>query len=93
MQEHILNITSDKRIIGIGSGSTVTSIIKFLPRENKKYAASRITTSVLLTDSGVDVIPLHSVSHLDVYIDGTDFYDSSNNLLKGGGGCILNERI
>ncbi|KAM0676909.1 hypothetical protein BDAP_002501 [Binucleata daphniae] len=30
---------------------------------------------------------------LDLYYDGADFVDNDDNLLKGGGGCILKEKF
>ena len=42
---------------------------------------------------GIEVISLDEAKWLDVSIDGTDEYDGNLNLIKGGGGAHLQEKI
>ncbi|MDP5362732.1 MAG: ribose-5-phosphate isomerase RpiA, partial [Paracoccaceae bacterium] len=50
-------------------------------------------TARLARDVGIEVITLDEAKWLDVTIDGTDEYDDALNLIKGGGGAHLREKI
>ena len=87
-------------IIGVGSGSTIVYAIE---RLGEKFHASAdfpvtcVPTSFqsrqLLRKHGLHVSDLELHHKLDVCIDGADEVDSSLNLIKGGGGCLLQEKI
>lgn len=92
MEEFIQKITNNKQIIGIGSGKTVHSIIQYLPDKNIDYVAASLEMEGYLRERYLNVVEFGAFDHIDVYIDGADFFDQKKNLLKGGGGCILKER-
>ena len=50
-------------------------------------------TTRLATSLGINIVDLDQVDELDVVIDGADEVDPKNNLIKGGGGALLMEKI
>ena len=50
-------------------------------------------TTCLATSLGINIIDLDQVDQLDVVIDGADEVDPKSNLIKGGGGALLMEKI
>lgn len=95
VEEHI----SDGMVIGIGSGSTVVFAVKRLAErvkeENLKviciptsFQAKQLIIENKLTLSELDIHP-----NIDCVIDGADEVDEKMVLIKGGGGCLLQEKI
>ncbi|MEJ6710275.1 MAG: ribose-5-phosphate isomerase RpiA, partial [Amylibacter sp.] len=50
-------------------------------------------TAQLARDVAIDVFTLDQVKWLDLTIDGADEFDPQLNLIKGGGGALLQEKI
>jgi len=50
-------------------------------------------TAELAREVGIKVSTLDDVKWLDLTIDGADEFDASLNLIKGGGGALLQEKI
>ena len=88
-----------KKIIGLGTGSTVNHLINkihetFILNGQSITAVSTSTeTTDLASSLGINIIDLDKVDELNVVIDGADEVDPENNLIKGGGGALLMEKI
>ena len=88
-----------KKIIGLGTGSTVNYLINkihetFILNGQSITAVSTSTeTTDLASSLGINIIDLDKVDELNVVIDGADEVDPENNLIKGGGGALLMEKI
>lgn len=85
-------------IVGLGSGSTAAYFIQFLGERVKAGLDVRgIPTSVraqqLAERCGVPLITLDQVASIDVAVDGADQFDPQLDLIKGGGGALLREKI
>jgi ribose 5-phosphate isomerase A len=85
-------------IVGLGTGSTAAYMVKLLAERVRCGLRIRgIPTSVQTRDLALSVgIPLTSfdeVQQIDVTIDGADEFDPLLNLIKGGGGALLREKI
>ena len=50
-------------------------------------------TENLATELGIPLISPSELSELDLTIDGADEVDNNFNLIKGGGGALLREKI
>jgi ribose 5-phosphate isomerase A len=50
-------------------------------------------TAELARKVGIDVVSLDDAKWLDLTIDGADEFDAELNLIKGGGGALLQEKI
>jgi len=93
-----LKYVRDGQIVGLGSGSTATFAIRMLGervREGMKIHGipSSIATRDLATQLGIPLITFEDAQQIDVTIDGADEFDPTLNLIKGGGGAMLREKI
>ncbi len=85
--------------VGLGTGSTAAHLVKCLGErvKNEKLDILAVATSVrtadLAREVGIHVVSLDEARWLDLTIDGADEYDAEFNLIKGGGGALLQEKI
>ncbi|MEP2281250.1 ribose-5-phosphate isomerase RpiA [Maribacter sp.] len=84
--------------VGLGTGSTAFFMIEAIGEMVKsgmqiKAVATSNETEKLATKLGIDVITLAEAKRLDVTIDGADEVDEDFQLIKGGGGALLREKI
>lgn len=91
-----LDYIPENGILGIGSGSTVNCFIAALA--SKKHlieatVASSVASYTLLKQHHIPVVEFNQVSSIDVYIDGADEINPHFQMIKGGGGCLLREKI
>jgi ribose 5-phosphate isomerase A len=86
-------------VLGIGSGSTVVYAVKKIVEMNKKNSLNLkcIPTSFqsyqLIVENGLNLVSLDQYPEIDLDIDGADEIDENLNLIKGGGGCLVQEKI
>jgi ribose 5-phosphate isomerase A len=84
-------------VLGLGSGSTVAGLLEelspLLLTRGKKVTG--VTTSAQIetvaTKSGIPLVPFRG--SVDLVIDGADQVDAQLNLVKGGGGALLKEKV
>jgi ribose 5-phosphate isomerase A len=93
-----LKYVRDGQIVGLGTGSTATIAIRCLGERVRDGLKIRgIPTSIASRDLAIQLgIPLTNfdeVQEIDVTIDGADEFDPALNLIKGGGGAMLREKI
>ena len=85
--------------VGLGTGSTAAFLVRCLGDRvrdeglNIKGVPTSSRTAQLARDVGIDVFTLDQVKWLDLTIDGADEFDPQLNLIKGGGGALLQEKI
>lgn len=89
----------DGQVVGIGSGSTVVYAVKQLVKrvKNENLKVTCIPTSFqakqLIVEGDLNLGDLDRYPTIDVVIDGADEVDANMVLIKGGGGCLLQEKI
>ena len=93
-----LQYVKDGTVVGLGSGSTATMAIRLLAelvRSGLKIRGipSSIQSRDLAHQLGIPLITFNVVQQIDVTIDGADEFDPVLNLIKGGGGAMLREKI
>jgi len=85
-------------LVGIGTGSTVYWFIQALGERCRKglkikaVATSEKSLAQALQE-GIEMIEINTVSYLDLVVDGADEIDRDKNMIKGGGGALLREKI
>lgn len=84
--------------VGLGTGSTAAWMVRCLGEMvNDGLRITGVPTSVrtaeLAREVGIDVVSLEQAKWLDLTIDGADEFDRELNLIKGGGGALLHEKI
>ena len=88
----------DGMVVGLGSGSTAEFAIRMLgERVTKGLTITGIPTSegsrIIAQEVGIALTDLTSDPVVDVTIDGTDRFNDNLDLIKGGGGALLREKI
>ena len=97
-EEAVKRYVKDGMNVGLGTGSTAYFAIKAIGElVAQGYDLTCVATSVrsedLARESGIKVVDLDKVDHLDVTIDGADEVDPKMQLIKGLGGALLREKI
>jgi len=93
-----LPFVHDGDVVGLGTGSTAAYAVQFLGERVRSGLTIRgIPTSVhtqeLAARVGISLTTLNEFPQIDVTIDGADEIDPHLNLIKGGGGALLREKI
>lgn len=85
--------------VGLGTGSTANHFIAALADKVKtenldiECVASSRTSFQLASKLGLKMTTLEKQPRLDITVDGTDEFDGKFQLIKGGGGALLIEKI
>ncbi|MGI9255140.1 MAG: ribose-5-phosphate isomerase RpiA [Thermomicrobiales bacterium] len=84
--------------LGLGTGSTASAVIRELGRRAAdglriQGVATSTRTEALARELGIPLVALDDVPRLDLGIDGADEIDPNLNVIKGGGGALLFEKI
>jgi ribose 5-phosphate isomerase A len=93
-----LRFVRDGDIVGLGTGSTAVYAVRFLGERVQAGLKIRgIPTSIhtqgLAASLGIPLTTLDEVQQIDVTIDGADEVGPQLQLIKGGGGALLREKI
>ena len=84
-------------IIGVGTGSTVNHFIDLLAAKMAAQITAAVSSSEAsserLSAHGIRVVDLNEVGRLDLYVDGADESNARLQLIKGGGGALMREKI
>jgi len=93
-----LEFIQDGMVVGIGTGTTATYFIKLLGERVKqglkvRGISSSKASEELARSLGVAMIDFHEATEIDVTIDGADEVTHQLDLIKGGGGALLREKI
>jgi ribose 5-phosphate isomerase A len=84
--------------LGLGSGTTS----HFFVRELGKHVANGLkltctttsrSTNDVAREVGIDITDPNEIGELDLTVDGPDEIDGQFNMIKGGGACLLWEKI
>ncbi|SNR26131.1 ribose-5-phosphate isomerase RpiA [Puniceibacterium sediminis] len=85
--------------VGLGTGSTAAWLVRRLGERVRDDGLkihgvpTSTRTADLAREVGIEVITLEEARWLDLTIDGADEFDAELNLIKGGGGALLQEKI
>ncbi|SNR41360.1 ribose-5-phosphate isomerase [Maribacter sedimenticola] len=84
--------------VGLGTGSTAFYMIQAIGEMvknglNIKAVATSVETEKLAKSLGIEIITLAEAKRLDITIDGADEVNEEFQLIKGGGGALLREKI
>ena len=94
-----LKMIKNNFVIGLGSGRAATAIVRLLSSHIKKtkFSVKAIPTSLQIkmeAEKGqIPLIEADQINHIDLVFDGADQIDASGNMIKGGGGALLREKI
>jgi len=87
-------------VVGLGTGSTAYFAVERLGQllesgelEDIVAIPTSVRTKEQAEELGIPLVTLDTHSKLDVAIDGADEVDPDLNLVKGGGGALLREKM
>lgn len=99
MSTQVVDEVNNGNIIGLGSGSAVTSFVRKLGEcvANNGISLTVIPSSTqiqLVADqAGLISINPKMIPNIDITVDGADQINEEYNMIKGGGGAHYRERI
>ena len=93
-----LEFVEDGMTIGLGTGSTAAFFVEYLAEEVAEGLVVRgVPTSEatrrLAEAHAIPLVPIDQVERIHICVDGADEIDAEANLIKGGGGALLREKI
>jgi ribose 5-phosphate isomerase A len=90
-------LVKDVKVVGLGSGSTVSFIVREMAKLPDKGSIEFVPTSLQIKleaeKSSLRIADENTIPDLDIVFDGADQIDSNYNMIKGGGGALLREKI
>ena len=98
--EHAVNFIESGMVIGLGTGSTTYYAIKKISELIKQGVLKNILavpsskhTEELAVQLEIPLTDFSKYKQVDLTIDGADEVDDKLNLIKGGGGAMLREKV
>jgi ribose 5-phosphate isomerase A len=94
-----LRLIKDNYVLGLGSGMAATTIVRSIGSylKKNKIKIKAIPTSLQIKieaeKAGIPIIEADQIEHIDLVFDGADQIDENKNMIKGGGGALLREKI
>ncbi len=96
--EKAVEFVENDMILGLGTGSTVAFVLQALARKVKeglrvKGIPTSEATAKLARELGIELTDFDHHQICDLVIDGADEVNGNLDLIKGGGGALLREKI
>ena len=96
--ERALQLVRPGMKLGLGSGSTARQFVDLVGEKVKagldiRCVATSEATAAQAKALGIPLGTLDDIPELDLTVDGADEVDPKLNLIKGGGGALLREKI
>jgi ribose 5-phosphate isomerase A len=98
--DYAANLISDGMLVGLGEGSTAYWAVRRVGerlREGSLREIAAIACSLNVErharELGIPIASFDERTRIDMTIDGADEVDPGFNLIKGGGGALLREKI
>ncbi len=94
-----LKLVKENYVLGLGSGRAATELVKLLSLylKEKNIRVKAVPTSLQIKleaeIGGIPIIEADQIEHIDIVFDGADQIDEERNMIKGGGGALLREKI
>lgn len=92
------DLIEDGMSVGLGTGSTALFFIeRLIERCRNGLRISALATSKashqIALEGGIPLIDIEQLKSLDITVDGADEIDQNQQIIKGGGGALLREKI
>ena len=97
LAKEAVKLVKDVKVVGLGSGSTVSFIVREMAKLQDKGSIEFVPTSLQIKleaeKSSLRIADENSIPNMDIVFDGADQIDRKYNMIKGGGGALLREKI
>ena len=96
--DRAVELVREDMIVGLGTGSTAYWLIQKLGQKVKqglriKGVPTSIESEKLAEDLKIPLASLSEIDEIDITIDGADEISHNLDLIKGGGGALLREKL
>jgi ribose 5-phosphate isomerase A len=94
-----LELVEDGMLLGLGTGTTAAEFVSLLGERLReeplrlRCVATSEQTRRLAEEAGIAIVDFNTIAEVDLTVDGADEVDAQLNLIKGGGGALLREKI
>lgn len=94
-----LRFVKNDSVIGLGSGRAATAFVRALGRKIRtdhidiRAIPTSLQIRLVAKDARVPLIEFGELDSIDAAFDGADQIDANGNMIKGGGGALLREKI
>jgi ribose 5-phosphate isomerase A len=96
-KEAVKLVKGGVKVVGLGSGSTVGFIVREMAnlpdKELIEFMPSSLQIKLEAEKSSLRIADENRIPSTDIVFDGADQIDSKFNMIKGGGGALLREKI
>lgn len=96
-KEAVSRFVKDDQVVGLGSGPMAAAIVRemanFEGKETLKCVPTSFQIKLEAECSGLVLADESMIPEIDVVFDGADEVDGKFNMIKGGGGALLREKI
>ncbi len=90
-------LTEEVRVVGLGSGPMAAAIIQEISKlpykENLQCIATSTQIKLETAYCKLKIVDEDLIPEVEVVFDGADQIDKKSNMIKGGGGALLKEKI
>ena len=97
LAKEAVKLVEGAKVVGLGSGSTVALIVREMAKLPDKESVEFMPTSLQIKleaeKSSLRMANENMIPHTDIVFDGADQIDGKFNMIKGGGGALLREKI
>lgn len=95
--EELAKGISGASVVGLGSGSTVAAVLEELAplvlAKHDSMVGVPTSTQIEMVASRSGIKLVSFTGSVDLVVDGADQVDANTNLIKGGGGALLKEKV
>src|SRR3712207_385621 len=97
LAKEAVKLVKDVKVVGLGSGSTVGFIVREMAKLPDKRSIEFVPSSLQIKleaeKSSLRIADENTIPDMDIVFDGADQIDGNYNMIKGGGGALLREKI
>ena len=97
LAKEAVKLVEGAKMVGLGSGSTVGFIVremaKLLDKESVEFIPTSLQIKLEAEKSSLRMANENMIPYIDIVFDGADQIDGKFNMIKGGGGALLREKI
>ncbi len=97
LAKEAVKLVNGAKVIGLGSGNTVSYIVREMAKLPSKESIEFVPTSLQIkleaVKASLRIADENKIPDIEIVFDGADQIDSKFNMIKGGGGALLREKV
>jgi ribose 5-phosphate isomerase A len=97
LAKEAVRLVNGCKVVGLGSGNTVGFIVKEMAdlpgKESIEFVVTSLQIKLEAEKSSLRIADENRIPDTGIVFDGADQIDSKFNMIKGGGGALLREKI